>query len=384
MYKYKNYLILLLGAIYFGVYFLYPSNILFIYFIDRKFFASDIVFAYFNAIFAFLVIVSFISIIYSFLRSILLNLFQKTETKFDDIALQILDSLISPIKYVGAFLLVSKIITLPDNVSYFIEKGAGVIFLFLILIFISKLVNTFFTEGLIERSKLKAISKNLLPFVNKVVVALIWIVGIITILSDLWYDVTALIAGAGIGGIAIALAAQKSVSNIFGAITILMNKPFKVGDYVVINGITGTVKDIGLSYITLIAREWHQVMIPNDTIISTNIENQTVRKYRRADFSLGLIYDTTLTQIQKWVKIVEDILEVYVKKWALQSYRVNFDAFGDFSLNINITYFSGTNKYNEFVKEKEEINLEIKKRFAKAKLEMAFPTTEMIIKGGKM
>ena len=221
-----------------------------------------------------------------------------------------------------------------------------------------------------------------MPFVRKTIIALVWIIGIITIISNLGYDVTALIAGAGVGGIAVALAAQKSIANIFGAITILMNKPFTIGDYVTINGHTGTVKDIGLSYITLIDRQWHNVMIPNENIISTSIENESRRKYRRADFSLGLVYDTTLSQMQKWVKIVEDILEEYVKKWALQSYRVNFEAFGDFSLNINVTYFSGTTVYKEFVKEKEAINLEIKKLFEKAKIEMAFPTTEMIIKNG--
>lgn len=384
MIKYKNYILLILGAMYFGLYYMFPNNDFFEFFIKNNFPASYIIFAYFNAIFAFLVVVSLISVVYFFVRRVLLKLFQRTETKFDDIALQILDSLITPIKYVWSFLIVSKIIQLPDNVSYIIWKWAWVIFLILMLTFITKLVNTMFTEGLIEKSKLKAISKNLLPFVNKVIIAVIWIVWIITILSDLGYDVTALIAGAGIGGIAIALAAQKSVSNIFGAITILMNKPFKLWDYVVINGITGTVKDIWLSYITLTSRDWHQVMIPNDTIISSNIENQTVRKYRRADFSLGLIYDTTLAQMEKWVKIVEWILETYVEDKKLQSYRVNFEAFWDFSLNINVTYFSWTNVYNEFVKEKEDINLEIKKQFAKAKLEMAFPTTEMIIKNGNI
>ena len=151
-----------------------------------------------------------------------------------------------------------------------------------------------------------------------------------------------------------------------------------------INAHTGTVTDIGLTYITLTDRAGHDVMIPNENIISTSIENQTRRKYRRADFALGLIYDTTLAQMQKGVQIVEEILQSYVDAENLQKYRVNFEAFGDFSLNINITYFSNTDDYTEFVKEKEEINLEIKKRFAKAKLEMAFPTQEMIIKGGTL
>lgn len=148
-------------------------------------------------------------------------------------------------------------------------------------------------------------SKALLPFVRKTIIALVWIVGAITIVSNLGYNVSALIAGAGVGGIAVALAAQKSVANIFGAITILMNKPFTIGDYVTINGHTGTVKDIGLSYITLIDRAGHNVMLPNENIISSSIENESRRKYRRADFAIGLIYDTTLSGMQKGVRIIE-------------------------------------------------------------------------------
>jgi hypothetical protein len=100
MIKYKNYILLILGAMYFGLYYMFPNNDFFEFFIKNNFPASYIIFAYFNAIFAFLVVVSLISVVYFFVRRVLLKLFQRTETKFDDIALQILDSLITPIKYV--------------------------------------------------------------------------------------------------------------------------------------------------------------------------------------------------------------------------------------------------------------------------------------------
>lgn len=237
-----------------------------------------------------------------------------------------------------------------------------------------------FDAKLIAKSKIKSMSKTLLPFMRKVIIAVIWIVGVITIVGNLGYDVTALVAGAGVSGLAVALAAQKSVSNIFWALTILLNKPFEVWDYITVNGHTGTVNEIGISYITLTDTQGHQVMIPNDSIISTSVENKSHLKYRRADFSIGLIYDTSLAGMKKWVAIIEWILQQYVDDEKLQSYRVNFDMFGDFSLNINVTYFSNTFNYTDFVKEKETINLEIKQKFARTKLEMAFPTTEMIIK----
>lgn len=203
---------------------------------------------------------------------------------------------------------------------------------------------------------------------------------ILLILSNLGYNISGLLAGAWVAGITIGLAAQKSIANIFGAITILLNRPFEIGDYVVIGAHTGTVKDIWLTYITLKDMQGHDVMIPNEVIITSSIENQSRREYRRADMSLGLVYDTSLEDMKHAVSLVEWHLEDMKQSWKLQYYRVHFDMFGDFSLNILITYFSSAIDYTEFIKEKEFINLEIKKLFALNKLEMAFPTSEMIIK----
>lgn len=312
------------------------------------------------------------------------KLAKKTKWELDDLFVDVVFSSIHVVKYLAAFYIAWNFVIVPESYDAFIQESSSIILLIITLLFITKFINLVFTQNLIDKSKMKAMSKTLMPFVRKTIIALVWIVGLITIIWNLGYDVTALIAGAWVWGIAVALAAQKSIANIFGAITILMNKPFMLGDYVTINGHTGTVKDIGLSYITLIDRNGHSVMIPNENIISSSIENETRRNFRRADFSIGLVYDTTLAQMEKAVSIVEEILQFYVDDKKLQSYRVNFEAFGDFSLNVFITYFSNTNAYNDFVKEKEQINLKIKKEFAKSKLEMAFPTSEMIIKKGDL
>lgn len=337
-----------------------------------------------SAIIAFFTTLGLLGILEKVFYSIAQRFAKKTESEFDDLVVDIVFSTIHVAKYLAAFYLGWKFVTLPESYNIFVEQAASITLLVIALLFVTKFINLVFTQKLIDESKMKAMSKTLMPFVRKTIIALVWIIGIITIIWNLWYDVTALIAGAGVWGIAVALAAQKSIANIFGAITILMNKPFVLGDYVTINGHTGTVKDIGLSYITLIDRNGHNVMIPNENIISTSIENETRRKYRRADFAIGLIYDTTLGKMEKWVEIIESILEEYVVEKKLQNYRVNFEAFGDFSLNINVTYFSKTNDYNAFVKEKQAINLEIKRQFSKSKLEMAFPTSEMIIKKGDL
>lgn len=383
MKSFRHLLYIVIGTLYFV--FLY-----YIFWVENvvsylgKVYITESVLSYFSAFIWFFTLFWTLSFCEKIFQRVSKHIAAKTETDLDDLVLDVLFSSVSTAKYLLSFYLAWQIALAPEWLNKWVWEASSILFLVILLLFVTHFINLVFTERLIEWSKMKSMSKALLPFVRKTIIALVWIIGIITVVSNLGYDVTALIAGAWVWGIAVALAAQKSVANIFGAITILMNKPFTIGDYVTINGHTGTVKDIGLSYITLIDRAGHNVMIPNENIISSSIENESRRKYRRADFAIGLIYDTTLVQMQKGVKIIEDILEKYVEEKALQNYRVNFEAFGDFSLNINVTYFSTTNKYNEFVKEKEEINLEIKKSFAKAKLEMAFPTQEMIIKSGEL
>jgi MscS family membrane protein len=284
-------------------------------------------------------------------------------------------------KYLIAFYVLSYFAILPDNLSKIVNHVYSISLIIVIIFFATWFVNNFFTHDLIQKSKLKALSKSLLPVINKAIIVFIWVIWIITIFDNLGYDISALIAWAWIWGLAIAFAAQKSISNIFGAITILLNKPFTIWDYVTVNWITWTVKDIWLSYLTITDKMWHQVMIPNEVIISTNVENFTVRKNRRTDFSIWLVYGTTLEKMQKAVTIIESILEEYKLDSTISSYRVNFDMFWDFSLNIQATYFSLLNKsYVDYIKQKEEINLEIKKRFKTARLEMAFPTQELILK----
>jgi len=122
-------------------------------------------------------------------------------------------------------------------------------------------------------------------------------------------------------------------------------------------------------------------MIPNEVIISTSVENYSVRQNRRVDFVLWVVYGTSLDKMREWVKIIENILEKYIEDKSIDRYRVNFDMFSAYSLDISVTYFSLVNKeYTDFLKQKEEINLEIKSEFAKAGLSMAFPTQELIMK----
>lgn len=330
----------------------------------------------------FFVIFWLFSIVEYFSEKIITKITSKTHSKFDDHFAEILFKSLYSLKFIASLYIAFVSVDFSEKYSKLWDNIISIGFIFVLVIFATRFSGLFFTEKISKYSKGKNLSKSLLNFIEKVIIVFIWGVWIITVLSNLGYNVSALVAGAGVGGIAIALAAQKTVANVFWALTVLINRPYQIWDYIKLGNYTWVVKDIGLTYTKLLVDAWYEVMITNESILSTVIENMSKRSYRRADFSIGLVYHTTLAQMQKGVQIIEAILQEYVELERLESFRVNFETFGDFSLNINVTYFSHTFEYLLFLKEKEQINLEIKKRFQKAKLEMAFPTTEMIIKSG--
>lgn len=250
----------------------------------------------------------------------------------------------------------------------------------IVLISITTIINNVFKYRIIKNPNLKIQPefRTLLPFINKTIITIIWVLWIISIFSNLGYNVNAFIAWAWIWGLAIAFAAQKSISQIFWAIIIFLNKPFKVWDYIKINWMVWTVKSIWLTYIELTERAWHKVMIPNDVSMSTNIENYTERKNRRTEVILQIEYKTPSLKIQKWEDAIKNILQFYVDNETISSYRVTFDSFGKFSLDINILYYSLHNAdISLYAKQKEEINYEIKKAFEKIWIKMAFPNQEL-------
>lgn len=378
---YRNLLYTLFWAVFFFFYYSPYYLILKNNFV-LKFSISDIFISILVWIVGFFFVIWFVWLIKKTIEFFIKKLFSENKTVI--FITEFIVKFISIAKYILAFYIFSYFAVLPISVKNLANKWYSVIIIIIFLIFVTWFVNKFFTEDMIKKSKLKSLSRSLLPFVNRIIIIFIWVIWIITIFDNLGYDLSALIAWAWIWGLAIAFAAQKSISNVFWAITILLNKPFKIWDFVTVNGVNWTVKDIWLSYLTLIEMRWHQVMIPNETIITTNIENFSVRDNRRTDSSIGLVYWTTLEKMKKWIEIIEEILEEYVKNETIESYRVNFDMFAAFSLNINITYYSLLNdSYIDYLKQKEEINLEIKKRFKIAKLEMAFPTQQLIVKNEK-
>ncbi len=376
----KNYVFIIIWILYLSYYFLGSYKDVSSY-VSEYVSYWDTILSYINAIIAFLTVIGLIWIINKFLIAVLERITDKTDTRIDNLFVDYLNKFVRTTKHLIWLYIFFLFIHVPLEYQFYIWKFFYVLFLIIFIYYFTNFLNVSFEALLIKKTKFKSLNKSLLSFLKKIIIVTTWIIWVLTVLSNLGYNVTALITWAWIWGLAIALAAQKTLSNIFWAITVLLTKPFWLWDYIKIDWQVGTVKEMWISHLTMIDKEGYFVLIPNEKLISSNIENLTKRETRRWEFSIWIVYATSLAKTKEAVEIIENILQDYIEKNTISYFRVNFDTFWDFSLNIRTVYFSTLNEdYKQFVKQKEEINMIIKDKFAKAKIEMAFPTQEVILK----
>jgi MscS family membrane protein len=186
---------------------------------------------------------------------------------------------------------------------------------------------------------------------------------------------SALLAGLGIGGLAIALASQDTLKNFFGSIVIMLDKPFKVGQRVVVEGNDGVVEEIGFRSTRVRTLTGHLVTVPNEKMASANIENIGRRPHIRRLSNITITYDTPLEKVEKAVNIIREILDNHEGMDPDFPPRVYFNEFNDASLNIIMIYWYHPPDYWAFVSFSERVNLQIMREFEKEGIEFAFPTT---------
>jgi len=215
----------------------------------------------------------------------------------------------------------------------------------------------------------------LIPILKKLSKLSIIAIALIIILSNFGIDVLPLVAGLGIGGLAIAFAAQKTVEDMFGGLSIFASKPFHVGDAVKVVGVEGIVESVGLRYTRV--RDWSGRLntIPNSKVTQDVMNNISSEAARRVSVTLGVTYRTSYAKMQKAMQILKDIVNKH--KDTQKDPRAVFKDYGDSSLNIWFVYYIQNQERKFDVM--SEINMEIKKQFEKAGLDFAFPSQSIYV-----
>jgi small-conductance mechanosensitive channel len=221
---------------------------------------------------------------------------------------------------------------------------------------------------------------SILGVLSKIIKGVLWGIAIIIVLSNFGYDVTALAAGLGIGGIAIAFALQSVLGDIFASFSIHFDKPFRVGDFIIIGSDLGTVQHIGIKTTRLKTLQGQELIVSNRELTETRVNNYKQMEKRRIVFGFGVEYDTPLKKLKKIPNMVKEILD---KIKIAELNRVHFKEFGDFSLNFEVVYYVNVSDYNVYMDTQQEINFKLKEIFEKENIVFAFPTQTIFVNKAK-
>jgi len=211
----------------------------------------------------------------------------------------------------------------------------------------------------------------LLPVLSGVLKAFILVIIGALILQNSGYNISSLLAGLGLGGLAVALALQPTLANMFAAITLFVDRPFRVGDGVSVAGVSGAIENIGLRSTRIRTYEGTLVTIPNSAVVNAQIDNLQARPTRRTNFTIGVTYDTSGEKLRKAVAILRDVMEQHP---GTDTSRAHFKSYGESALILDVAHWCRYLDYAEYLTCLEEINFEIKQRFEKEGIEMAYPT----------
>jgi len=213
----------------------------------------------------------------------------------------------------------------------------------------------------------------LVPILHKFLVGIVFVVGILKLLTLFGVNIQAVIMGASIGGIAIALASQDTVKNLIGTFMIFLDKPFHIGDWIVGGGVEGSVEEVGFRSSRLRAADTSVFQIPNSKLSEITINNKGLRKFRRYSTKLGIRYDTPPELIEAFVVGIRKIIVVHPCADA-QKHNVEFIAFGDSALEILLNVYFKVENWDEEQTAKHDLHIAVLKLAEKLNIGFAFPS----------
>jgi small-conductance mechanosensitive channel len=209
---------------------------------------------------------------------------------------------------------------------------------------------------------------DILSFVGRVA---IWSLVVLLVLDNLGITVTTLVAGLGVGGIAVALAAQNVLGDLFASLSIVLDKPFVVGDFLIIGESLGTVEKVGIKTTRIRSLSGEQLILSNNDLLHSRIRNYGRMYERRVLFSVGVTYQTPAEKLKRIPTIIRESIEAQSN---VRFDRAHFQKYGDFALIFEVVYFVLTPSYNEYMDIQQAINLAIYERFESEGIEFAYPT----------
>ena len=265
------------------------------------------------------------------------KLAEKTKNDFDDLVIEILLSLGGPFYFFLAVGIALHFIEQPPFVKIIGYWVALLVIVYTVVRALGRMVDYFFEKIIKKRLEEDGtVDLSIIKLLGKGLKGILWVIAILLVVQNLGYDITALIAGLGIGGVAIAFALQGILSDVFASFSIYFDKPFRTGDFIVVGNDMGTIKHIGLKSTRIQSLEGEELVMSNKELTEARIRNYRGFEKQRMTFGFGVKYETSTEKIKAIPQMVKDIIG-NIKLAEIQ--RIHFTDFGDFSLNFAAVYY---------------------------------------------
>lgn len=296
----------------------------------------------------------------------------RTETDLDDLVLDLVKRTRGFFLLALAVALASHFLTLEEGVEKLLRQRVVMLVMLLQAGLWGRGLVTFGIQRLVRsrssNDPARTMGASILGIIGQV---LVWITVVLLALQNYGVEVTPLITGLGVGGIAVALALQTVLGDFFASITILLDKPFVVGDSIVLGEFAGTVERIGIKTTRIRSINGEEIVMGNADLVNSRVRNFKRLSERRNLFTIGVTYSTPAEQLATIPPMLQEIVEAVPD---VRFDRAHFKGFGDFALIFEVVYHVRRTDYDDFMDAQQAVNLEIYRRFAEAGIEFAFPT----------
>ena len=300
---------------------------------------------------------------------------ESTSTSLDDLLVRAIEKSLIPVFYFGIFYMsLHTLILSPD-----FKKGLSIAAIILITILIVRTIISAINHGLrtyLRKSDDSDEREKQIKGIRGIVNLAIWAIALVFLLDNLGLKISAVIAGLGIGGIAIALAAQAVLGDLFRYFVIFFDKPFKIGDFIIVGDKVGVVEYTGIKTTRIRALSGEQIVFSNTDLTNSRVHNYKKMERRRVVFKLGVIYQTPSRKLKMIPQIVKEIIE---KQVDTVFDRGHFASYGDFSLNFEFVYYVTGSDYNKYMDIQQSINLTIFEAFEREEIEFAYPSQTLFV-----
>ena len=337
-----------------------------------------------NTIYSWLTALTIILLLFALIRIFRIFVFRRlkawasaTAASWDEFVLEVIEKNILPLLYLSTVYFSLQSLRLSEVIGNVLH----IAWMAAITFFVVRMATTAFRKFIfssIQREEDSHSKQKQAGGLIAIVNIIIWILGAVFLIDNMGYNVTAIVAGLGVGGIAIALAAQAVLGDLFSYFVIFFDRPFEIGDFVTVGSDSGVIEYIGIKTTRLRTLNGEQLVCANTDLTNSRLLNFQRMERRRIVFTLGLTYQTPEEQLIKIPSIVGDII---ASKEKLSYDRGHFSGFGDSSLNFEFVYFVEDPDYNVYMDSQQAVYLEIFSAFEKRGIEFAYPTQTLQIEG---